>query len=76
MSVPSMNIGILAKYCKDVNFDFQRCLKVYLKQVLVAWKPEFEVKTNTTTGEKGKAIDDRFQKHKGRRPGFKFGFVF
>lgn len=53
MSVPAVDVKILTKYCKDVKFDFQSCLKVYLKHVLLAWKPEFEIKTNSTTGEKG-----------------------
>lgn len=53
MAVPSMNVDVLAKYCKDVNFDFQSCLKVYLKQILLSWEPEFEVKADAVTGDKG-----------------------
>lgn len=60
MSTPSMNVGVLAKYCHDVNFDFQRCLKVYLRQTLLAWEPEFEIKTNVLTGENGIKFYNQF----------------
>ncbi|XP_065204006.1 kinetochore-associated protein 1 [Planococcus citri] len=52
MSVPSMTTATLTKYCNDVNFDLQSCLKFYLKHVLLSWEPEFEVKVDAVTGEK------------------------
>lgn len=53
MAVPSIDVNVLAKYCRDVNFDFQACLKAYLRQTLLAWEPEFEIKINPVTGDKG-----------------------
>lgn len=55
MSVPSMNVKVLGKYCKDVNVDYQSCLKVYLKQILLNWEPEFDVKIDLVTGEKSES---------------------
>lgn len=54
MAVPSIDLNVLAKYCRDMNFDFQICLKAYLRQTLLAWEPEYDIRMNPITGDKGK----------------------
>ena len=53
MGVPGVELALLREYCADMHFDQQKCVLLYLENLLLSWQPKFMVAPNCNTGQPG-----------------------